>query len=75
MAKIRLDIDALRVESFDTIVGEAAARGTVHGRAGVRDLGEAGFIDTAIYLCTPRTICHNSCADTCVDGCPASVPC
>lgn len=32
MRKIRLDVDALRVESFAAEVAEAEARGTVEGR-------------------------------------------
>ena len=65
MAKIRLDIDALRVETFDTIVGEQA-QGTVHGRSGDLDGCDAAFIPTTDWKtcqggdCTPRMICHNS---------------
>jgi len=73
MAKIRLDIDALRVESFDTNV-EERARGTVHGRSGEPEPGDAAFIPTTDWKtcqggdCTPRTICHDSCLGECYEG-------
>ncbi len=40
MKKIRLDADALRVESFRTAKEDVAARGTVRGHTGV-DCGSA----------------------------------
>jgi len=70
MAKIRLDVDALRVESFETIVGDDT-RGTVRGRSGDPGPGEAAFIPTTDWNtcqggdCTPRTLCHNSCLGEC----------
>jgi len=64
MVKVRLDIDALRVESFDTIVAEPG-RGTVRGHAGEPDGGRAASLPTYPYECTPRTICYNSCVDGC----------
>jgi hypothetical protein len=70
MAKLRLDIDTLRVQSFDTIVGEGA-QGTVYARSGDRDGGYAAPMATAIYDCTPRTLCHNSCMVGCTDACVA----
>lgn len=66
MPKIRLNIDALRVESFDTIDAEQE-RGTVRGRAGEPDAGQAAVLPTYPYYCTPETICRNSC--TCVEVC------
>lgn len=46
MKKIRLDVDALRVESFPTANGDADARGTVRGHTGA-DCGSArSFCDT-----------------------------
>ncbi|HEX8690947.1 MAG TPA: hypothetical protein VF746_00795 [Longimicrobium sp.] len=33
MKKLRLELDALRVESFDTAAAGAERRGTVHGNA------------------------------------------
>ena len=68
MPKIRLNIDALRVESFETIVAEQG-RGTVRGRSGEPDAGHAAFLITHPNYCTPQTICHNSCVDTCLEDC------
>lgn len=42
-AKLKLDLDALQVESFDTTSPEAATRGTV---VGMSDLGTCGGIYT-----------------------------
>lgn len=70
MAKIRLDIDALRVESFDTDT-RGAGRGTVHGRSGDPEPGDAAFIPTTDWKtcqggdCTARTLCYNSCLGEC----------
>lgn len=71
MAKIKLDVDALRVESFDTIVGDPA-RGTVQARSGELNAGDAAFIPTTDWNtcqggdCTPRTLCYNSCLGECI---------
>lgn len=70
MAKVRLDINALRVESFETVIG-LQARGTVRGREGELNAGEAGSLQTYPYECTPRSICHNSCVDGRTDACDA----
>jgi hypothetical protein len=70
MAKIKLEIDALRVESFETDAA-VSERGTVHGRQ------EAIGDDDAIALpvtdwktcqgsdCTARTLCHYTCLEAC----------
>ena len=70
MRKLKLEIDALRVESFDT----AATRvdpGTVraHGDA----MGEA--MDEAIAITTPQTqqaSCFGTCKISCIGTCLAS---
>ena len=70
MAKIKLDVDALRVESFETVLGDEA-RGTVRGRSGDPQPGDAAFIPTTDWNtcqggdCTQRTLCHNSCLGEC----------
>ena len=72
MAKIKLEIDALRVESFDTAPA-VRARGTVHGQQ-----EEPGHDDDAVALpvtdwktcqgsdCTARTLCHYTCLEACL---------
>ena len=70
MAKIRLDVDALRVESFD-IEAAVQARGTVQGRSGDPEPGDAALIPTTDWNtcqgadCTARTLCHNTCLGPC----------
>lgn len=64
MRKIRLDVDALRVESFDTGAGWPA-RGTVHGR---HHTWEAGCgeppPEDSIFVC-PAPTAALTCANTC----------
>ena len=55
MSKLKLEIDALRVESFETSAGAAAARGTVRGAQGC---------DTNAHDCDPIT-CGPSCIGSC----------
>ena len=69
MAKIKLEIDALRVESFDT-APSAAGHGTVRGHQEVEPGDAAAALPTDWKTCqggdcTPRTICHNSCLGEC----------
>lgn len=70
MAKIKLNIDALEVESFETDLG-SGPRGTVQGLSGEPEPGDAAFIPTTDWKtcqggnCTPNTICHNSCLGEC----------
>jgi hypothetical protein len=35
MRKLKLDVETLAVESFDTAHEESAGRGTVHGQSGI----------------------------------------
>jgi hypothetical protein len=71
MAKMKLDVDALRVESFDT-AASASGRGTVHARSDE----ESGDCDAAAIPttdwktcqggdCTARTLCLYSCQEVC----------
>jgi hypothetical protein len=40
MQKVKLDLNDLRVESFETTLGAAGAEGTVFGQSGYTDTGE-----------------------------------
>jgi len=70
MAKMKLDIDALRVESFGTATA-ASARGTVRARSGDPAEGDAAFLPVTDWKtcqgaeCTARTLCHYSCLGEC----------
>ena len=70
MAKMKLDVNALRVESFDTALA-GSGRGTVHARSGEPEPGEVGLIPTTDWktcqgdVCTARTQCFNSCLGEC----------
>ena len=71
MAKMKLDIDALQVESFSTASG-AAERGTVHGLSEpTPETGEVVLLPVTDWNtckgddCTRRTLCHNSCLGDC----------
>jgi hypothetical protein len=48
MKKIHLDLDRLRVDSFETSKAERAARGTVHGHYSQRGTCDA-FVGTCQY--------------------------
>lgn len=76
MAKIKLDIDALQVDTFATAPA-ALERGTVQARSGEPGPGEVVFLPVTDWKtcqgsdCTARTLCHYSCLGDCaivVDG-------
>jgi hypothetical protein len=58
MKKIRLNLDALSVESFDTTAAEAKARGTVHGNA-----------ESFQVYCSDGSTCYESACGSCVSQC------
>ena len=68
MKKLSLDLDAIRVETFETD-GTPGARGTVHGRADF-----AAAADSPLASCVDScldTICLS--CDTCREPCPSQV--
>ncbi len=68
MAKIKLDVDALQVESFDTAPA-VAARGTVHGQQLVGTNWCMSVQETcAGDACTRATLCLGSCQMECQVG-------
>ncbi|MDB4951801.1 MAG: hypothetical protein JWM27_4450 [Gemmatimonadetes bacterium] len=82
MKKIKLDIDALEVESF-SVEGEggAAARGTVHGRLDEAEAEGVNVVDVLASLASPlgcvasvagcsvAWTCPASCGITCGNTC------
>lgn len=60
--KIRLEIEALAVETFDATPREPVARGTVEARGGLTAIG------CATQRCTPE-------AGSCGSSCDAFAPC
>lgn len=70
MAKMKLDLDALQVESFDTATA-AAERGTVHARSGEPQPGDVALLPITDWKtcqgadCTARTLCYYSCQGEC----------
>lgn len=72
MPKIKLEMDALRVESFVT-AGGAGARGTVNALSdepatGEEDVGLLPVTDWKTCQgseCTARTLCHYTCIEAC----------
>lgn len=71
MAKIKLDADALRVESFETAAA-TSARGTVHARQEAVDGDHAIALPVTDWKtcqgadCTARTLCHYTCIEACL---------
>ena len=67
MARMKLQIDALRVESFETAAA-LSVRGTVHGASGEpTEPSDVVLLPVTDWKtcqgsdCTARTLCHNSC--------------
>jgi hypothetical protein len=57
MKKITLELDRLRVESFDTQAADAAERGTVHGH-----WSQMGTCDGRVATCQYGGSCGAGCA-------------
>lgn len=76
MAKMKLEIDALRVESFAT-AAPLGERGTVHARSGEPEPSDVVLLPVTDWKtcqgsdCTARTLCHNSCLGDCIAPDPA----
>ena len=69
MPKMKLDMDRLTVESFETVAGTKHTGGTIRGNA-----------DTLPGFCTPACSVHctryESCGETlCADACPPTPAC
>lgn len=56
MEKIRLDLDRLEVETFDTTAPDDAARGTVHGH-----WSQMGTCDGYVATCQQNGTCAFGC--------------
>ena len=67
MSKLRLDLDALRVESFETVAGAAAERGTVRAHDDSLDPGGPSRGATCGLTCPAS--CPPSCPGTCFWTC------
>lgn len=73
MKKLRLDLDALRVDTFEA--GDARGRGTVRGRGGLSDYFpcETEPYDDSINYCSPvptaAATCNYTCGNTCGGTC------
>ncbi len=65
MSKLRLELDALKVESFGTPAGPGGAAGTVRAHAGGRIDAEA----EAVAITTPPRTMDPSCFETCKASC------
>ena len=67
MAKLKLALDALDVQSFDTDGGRGRT-GTVHGHDTVQTEWCTGYPDCISRGCaTPKETCYGSCG--CTQGC------
>jgi hypothetical protein len=77
MQKLRLDLDALVVESFDTLTDGRRGPGTVKGHNEEVAPGEeedAAVPWTWWATCTCAISCFGSCQNTC-ETCPGDVSC
>ena len=60
MKKLRLELDALQVESFEADAGEREGQGTVHAREASQPVNTCGCADTSIKIpcfCSERQTC------------------
>lgn len=74
MAKLKLDVNSLSVQSFQTVATEGAARGTVHGRAEVPDKTYGCSINPPC-LHTEQLSCNGTCYETCHESCHWELTC
>jgi hypothetical protein len=71
MAKIKLQMDALRVESFVT-APETEGRGTVRAHSEPVEPGDVVLLPVTDWKtcqgsdCTARTLCHYTCLEACL---------
>ena len=65
MRKVKLDLDALRIESFPTTDDAGAERGTVHAQQSLQLCSAAGTC-----FGTPSCIGYLTCACACRSGPP-----
>ena len=68
-AKLKLEVDALRVESFETDRGDAEPRGTVRGREEPCTCGASCACPSAPYYCAPIAYTYYSCQYTRNESC------
>jgi hypothetical protein len=59
MNKIKLDLDRLRVETFETAAADRPERGTVHGH-----WSQVGTCDGRVGTCQYGGTCGNGCPGT-----------
>lgn len=75
MSKIRLDLDALSVESFSTDAAPASS-GTVHGHSPIEQTFVSDVTgcdqDTCARYCSGNTTCYASCDGSCAQTCGGS---
>lgn len=77
MRKLKLDLGALRVETFEPRDGGAADIGTVRANSGepIDPSGGESCVETACLTCLcPYTTPRPSCDDCSWDGCPTFPP-
>ena len=72
MAKLRLDLEAIRVESFAASAEEADA-GTVNGHAGSAPLNTCAGQRTCYISYCNDSACIDSCLETCKITCGACI--
>jgi hypothetical protein len=73
MKKLKLDLDALTVESFATAADELARRGTVRGQSGGTDVADSCY-DTCVAIGAPCGSEQQTYNESCVpDACPDSI--
>ena len=73
--KLRLELDHLRVETFDTLPAAGPARGTVRGNADFMDAGavaEPGDDGSSIYTNSCPYTAQPTCPNTCYASCPGT---
>jgi modification target Cys-rich repeat protein len=78
MKKLRLDVDALQVESFDPTATEAPPRGTVEGNLIAEDPYSLAQSGCEIYSgCCPTLAgtCYNTCKASCNGTCMGQATC
>lgn len=74
MKKLKLQVESLQVQSFDTLRGAPSARGTVQAHGTTTRQDDAYTDGLCTWFCfTITCICGNSEKDLCSAGCPNEV--
>ena len=77
MKKLKLNLDEIKIESFETVTVSTLRKGTINGEESVPPsecndtcTSPSCFGDSCGITCSPNTTCVETCqGNTCIDSC------